>query len=1177
MAWLLAMMLALGLLLGGLGYVIYRNLTETVNLAFEELIDGQDVTVDDISFPLPGLVRIDNLKVGNPDGKGHWLEVEEVEINYDLEELKKHRHMRSLRLKRPVIRIDEEVVKGLKGIGMAAGKKKPGSSKEKGFDLGFLAKLSDEIRVEEGRAVIEWPGAPRMSFVFDSDLKGLRSGGAEEKTWISDEPLKLSLREIAVGPEAAPISAEKIDLEALVSRNAQMIEIRLLEIGKPEVEITPQWLAGFGIRKTKKDVEEEKSAPSSSKSKAATNNEPKGDLTIELGNVAILNGRFGLSGFDGKGGAKLLPNVAFAASANWKGIVIDGDGVRAGDSLTLKLEDVLVDGALDLAGQPGLFRASELEAVFLPQAVLQDRQIGELTMRRPELRLSADNLVRTVGKKVKEGDGSEATSSPKTPQPGESRKGKTAAKAFQVGVISIQDGRFFVEEMSSRVWPDIEAELAGELRELVIGGVDGAVSSSENQRLRLSGLRVNGGRLGEDDLLVTAANLDVDFQFDALLKEKMVDRLEIRSPDVVVSDDTLSRWVGGGEDKETENVENQVSQGAAENGGGKAEAGDNKIWRVRDLKVSDGSLVTRLEKSVQGVPWLRGRFDIQTLPFEFSADVQQMQEPRYRLGFSGVRIRPQKFVADKSDADSETESSQRGEINWRDVAFIRDLAVEVTPGGLQKDKRIESIVVSGGEVKLNDDFQALIGAKEESTDRDADNKPNEEKPAVMDAKKEGADLKVESESGWSIGELGVNQTIVRLEAMIPQLEGVQFSIETNMQDVPLTAAGLASRSRVQQVELAGIELRDPYNGMRTAAMLKTIFIKFSLGGLMRQEVEAVDILGPVLYVGEPLFNWIKYQREHRQQNEGTSLGPGEWAGEGAKKEDGGAEKKGSWKLKKINAHYGKMVIAPIGTPIGIVPFPFAVETNLEGGDIALSLKIPQEQYVYSFADLKLDLFGLKGTVEFNVPIKQKDNNLVQIFELDRLVWRQFDAEKIFVSVTYDANGIYGKLGGKAYEGYVNGEFNIYLKNLGKWDGWLAATNVNMAPITRAIAPENFVMDGVISGKIVSEGKGLKFGTTTGDLEGVTPGRIEITKLNDVLDALPDEWTQLKRSLTEAALNGLKTFDYDKASGRIDMESRDGELGLDLRGPTGSRVFHFYLHDRREKKDADPEKALSSNP
>ena len=87
LAWFAAMTLALGLLLAGVGYVIYKNLTESVNLVLAELVVGQQVKLGDISFPKSGLMRVDGLKVRDPDGEGHWLDVAEVEIEYDLDEL----------------------------------------------------------------------------------------------------------------------------------------------------------------------------------------------------------------------------------------------------------------------------------------------------------------------------------------------------------------------------------------------------------------------------------------------------------------------------------------------------------------------------------------------------------------------------------------------------------------------------------------------------------------------------------------------------------------------------------------------------------------------------------------------------------------------------------------------------------------------------------------------------------------------------------------------------------------------------------------------------------------------------------------------------------------------------------------------------------------------------------
>lgn len=984
--WLSAMVVAMCLLLAGALYVIYKNPAKMVNLVMAEVLGGQVVEIDRIMLPEPGLLRIEGLRLSGGQEEAAWLDLGEVEIVYDWQELMDHRHVKSLRLKRPKIRIDEAVLQALALSGLEGAKgEKP---QNKGLDLGFLALISDEIKVEQGAAEIEWPGVPPMNFSFDVDFKGLGSQrvGLGVEGWISAEPLLLSLRDFEMKPESGGLSVAGIELEVLVSRHARVFEIKRLQITAPQLEITPQLLKTFAT------------AQDAGKTGGKVIGEVEGEglqvgLKLTIDQLEVDSGHFALRGFDGRGGARLLPDVDFGWSLS-----------------------------------------------------LLDLKVGE----------------------------------------------------------------------------------------------EGVVSSAAGQKVGLSDVRVGGVSRGE--ALLEVRRVSLEFRGDDLLNKSLVDKLWIESPRVVLSDAALSRSLPVAKTRGVVGKSAPITSG-------EGEMRAAKIWEVSDLKVTKGSLLVDLKESVQGVPWLSSDFELKTLPLEFAEGKRQIQESRYRLLLSSLRIQPTLKAggATMLAEGGEQKAGLRKSAGVRDVAFVRDLIVELTSTGLQKNKRIESVVVAGGSVKLNDDFNAVL---------------NGGKTDKFEAEEE--ETKSKSSSGWSIGKLGVNHLLVKLESMVPQLQGVQFSVETTMEDVPLTPQGLLSKHRVQQVEIAGIELRDPYDGMRSAALLPTIFLKFSLAGLMRQEVEAIDILGPVLYIGEPLFNWVDYQRKYRKQNEGTTLQPDERE---VDELEGEAEKKesGSWTLKKINAHYGKMVIAPIGTPIGIVPFPFAVETDFEDGRIALNLEIPQEQYVYSLSDLKLNLYGLSGNVEFNVPIQQKANNLVQTFKLDRLVWKQFDAEKIFVSVTYDANGIYGKLGGAAYEGYVNGEFNIYLKDLGEWDAWLAATKVNMAPISRAIAPENFVMDGTITGKLISGGKGLELGKTTGELWGVTPGRIEITKLDSVLEALPAEWTQLKRSLTELALNGLKTFDYQQAKGKIDLLNRDGEVSLDLRGPTGSRMFHFHLHDWRKKK------------
>ncbi|MCB1086772.1 MAG: hypothetical protein KDM63_06985, partial [Verrucomicrobiae bacterium] len=256
---------------------------------------------------------------------------------------------------------------------------------------------------------------------------------------------------------------------------------------------------------------------------------------------------------------------------------------------------------------------------------------------------------------------------------------------------------------------------------------------------------------------------------------------------------------------------------------------------------------------------------------------------------------------------------------------------------------------------------------------------------------------------------------------------------------------------------------------------------------------------------------------------------------------------------------------PTGQPIGIVPFPFSASTNLNKGEIALKLQIPKEQqYVYQFPDLKLDLFGLEGRIEFNVPIQQEDNNLVQTFTLDRAVWKQHEAENLYLTVTYDSSGVYGRFGGAAYNGYAEGQFNMYLDDVGRWDAWIAGTNMNMGPITQALMPENFLMEGKINAKLISSGKGLVFGETTGEIETLSPGRIDAVKIKDLIEDLPPEWSQLKKSTTTLALETLENFAYDKGRADLYFVNQDGWGRLDLTGESGTRHLEVYAHDWRGK-------------
>ncbi|MEO0416878.1 MAG: hypothetical protein AAF226_18215, partial [Verrucomicrobiota bacterium] len=373
---------------------------------------------------------------------------------------------------------------------------------------------------------------------------------------------------------------------------------------------------------------------------------------------------------------------------------------------------------------------------------------------------------------------------------------------------------------------------------------------------------------------------------------------------------------------------------------------------------------------------------------------------------------------------------------------------------------------------------------------------------------------------WMIGELELAESQVRFESLIQGLEGLEFDIMTKMKNVPLTMNAIALQEELQKVELANIVVRDPYEPALIIMELPTIFVEFSLAGLAEQRIDKINLITPTLNVGESLFRWVDYQRNFRQKNEGASVGI---AGQADQQSP-------DWTISTIEATSGQIVIAPTGIPIASIPFPFNAKTSLQDNVFDLKLEIPQENSVYTFSDFSLDLSGLEGKVEFNVPIPEENNNLVQTFTLDRATWKKLSADDIYLSVTFDQEGIYGEFGGEAYGGYAEGGFNFYLKDLGKWDAWVSGTELDTGAVTQLLVKNNFLMEGKLNIEATSEGRNTAVGLTEGTIKTATPGWIDITKLNNVMENLPEEWNTLKKSLTKIAVEGLKRFDYDTGEG-----------------------------------------------
>lgn len=486
------------------------------------------------------------------------------------------------------------------------------------------------------------------------------------------------------------------------------------------------------------------------------------------------------------------------------------------------------------------------------------------------------------------------------------------------------------------------------------------------------------------------------------------------------------------------------------------------------------------------------------------------------------------------------------------VAGVEQLELAVQLPSLWKTKHIDELKIKGVELEVGDALMSLAKDDEQAKESELTGPPE---PSPL--------------SDWRVNKLSIDDAAVTLQRVAPGLPPMKFNIDYEAADMPLNPAELAGNFKPQRIELSQLGIKSPYNPLREVARLDTVFVDFTLDGLFKQRIDQIEIVSPTLNVGEDLFWYIDYYRKYaagetlpnpNQQVAGTSTFA---ALEAATAAAEAPEKQAhAWTINTLAVHGGKLVIAPKGVPLAGIPrpFPFSFVSKLDKGQIDAEFDIPSDTYVWE--DLKLALEGMRGHVLFNLPVKGQDNNLTETFNVDRIRYKQLHLEQGHLSVTYDVNGIYGKFGGAAYEGYVSGAFNVYLDQSFSWDGWISGIGVRSTEITQKISPAYFLLDGKVDLTLVAQGDKDELYQCDIKFTNPTPGKFSIQALNDALKAIPTDAASYQRDIMRIGVETVRDFEYAKVDGQCRFYGREGKGHLHFVGPTGSRNIELNVYDHR---------------
>jgi hypothetical protein len=401
---------------------------------------------------------------------------------------------------------------------------------------------------------------------------------------------------------------------------------------------------------------------------------------------------------------------------------------------------------------------------------------------------------------------------------------------------------------------------------------------------------------------------------------------------------------------------------------------------------------------------------------------------------------------------------------------------------------------------------------------------------------------------WVIGRLEISRGTLLLnnlisDTAIPVGLGVRH---------PIVLTGLrlgkpdASPEMAQErtVEISSVNLTSPFDPLAPVFVLPLTRVTFSYTEIWRHHIRRIDLIHPTMYLGEDLF-WLTNQL----RTEKTTATKGVEA---------------PWVVSEFKVDYGRLAVNAFGQPV--FHFPFFIKTMVDDirldqlDQISAKSSVIIENLTEDYPDYKVRINNLRGKLYFSwPPTDAKANNVVNSIQIKEISWNDIPATNVATTVTFDPNGVYGRLTGGCEGGQLSGNFEFYYSKGFTWNADFFADRVNCQPIAEKLAGKYADLTGEIDGRIEVQGKVTDILKCRGLLELPKAGTLKIKAMEDLLSRLPPDTPALKRDALKLAIESFDTYPYDRGKLTLNYAPTGGTSALRLDGPRGSRDFEVVLH------------------
>lgn len=397
-----------------------------------------------------------------------------------------------------------------------------------------------------------------------------------------------------------------------------------------------------------------------------------------------------------------------------------------------------------------------------------------------------------------------------------------------------------------------------------------------------------------------------------------------------------------------------------------------------------------------------------------------------------------------------------------------------------------------------------------------------------------------------IGRVQVSEGLVQVKNLGQGLPPLPIPIDQVISNVVFGAGrDHPSAGKLLSVHIDDWTLRSPYDPLATVLRLQSIDISFSVRGLLENRLESIEFVEPTIFLGQDLF-WFS----ELLQKEASQLPAGK-----------------PWTVGNFAVRGGRVIVATQGEAELELPIVFAAQQRemrvgaLQDMHLSAAIEVVPVSLDYR-ARYGLAVDNLRGKLEFALPRnKEGANNVVNTLNADRIAWKDLSSSNLWVSVTFDVDGIYGQFGGEGYGGYVNGDVTLLFKDTREWVASLAATKVDLGAAAADVVPEQVRLTGRGSGTVVVRGREREIRECTGKFALLDKGRLEIVALDELLGRIPVDWDVTRKDLVGIVLNAFRTYHYTSGEADFSYKPPLSYLRAHFRGTEGKRDIDVsYKHD-----------------